>query len=66
MTAHVLAALRHSSAFKVRYAYTHLPPARIEHFLEFSGVVGTWYYDRLFDGSQRYLRFLLKKLCAVP
>lgn len=61
ITANVVAALRLTHEFKRTFAAEHIPEAFRGHFLEFMGVEGSWYFETLRSGEQRYARFLLEK-----
>lgn len=61
ITAEVLAALRLTNEFKRRFAAEHVPEEQRPHFLEFMGVEGSWYFETLRRGEQRYALFLLRK-----
>jgi len=61
ITANVLAALRLTSAFKEAFVTERVAPRDRDHFREFIGVEGSWYFETLRRGEMSYRRFLLQK-----
>jgi SAM-dependent methyltransferase len=60
ITLNVLAAMRRTSAFKQDFARRHVAGAQRDHFCEFMGVEGSWYFESLRRGEMRYHRLLFK------